>query len=548
MSNIILRIAAKTDVGLARQNNEDNFQASADLSTTPMSWVNNKSFNLGEKGTLLVVADGMGGMNAGEVASAIAIETVRDSFVPERLTPEVTGSRFTIEKFMNNVIVEADQRIKAEGRSNPESRGMGTTIVIAWLIDGMLYVSWCGDSRAYVYNPMAGLHQISKDHSYVQQLVDKGSISPEDAFDYPESNIITRCLSDATQKARPESLLHPYQLCNGDIVMLCTDGLSGMLRDPEMEAIIRNTEQDMDVMTDALIRGACDASGSDNITLCVAQIMQGAAECNPAVFEEYDRRLAGPERKKPVAAPTGANASFEPQGREPEIKPKKDNTLKYLFGAVLAVVVLAGLGFGGWKYFGSKKEKANVATKDSLRRDSVQATNGTFIFYLSKDGKLKPGLTASPDGNFDIYRPTDSIRLSINRGKIDSIIPIHSEKPAHVSQQPNDNNNQSAQSGQGHQNDEHHSGIFNQLDKPGQGGSQENKQNNSDKVSSNKNVTPGGSNNGLNEVIKTEDDDETLAKIAKKYNVKLEDLKALNKGYDAKQKLKKGTRIILPTK
>ena len=172
MNKIKFKIAAKTDVGLERSNNEDNFQASSDLLITPMRWVNNEICQLGEKGALLVVADGMGGMNAGEVASQIAIDTVRDEFAPINITPEITKSRYTIEKFMNEVVVKADAKIKDVSKKRPETRGMGTTIVIAWLYNDNLYVSWCGDSRAYVYNPEHGLHRLTKDHSYVQQLVD----------------------------------------------------------------------------------------------------------------------------------------------------------------------------------------------------------------------------------------------------------------------------------------------------------------------------------------------------------------------------------------
>ncbi len=293
MNTIKFRLAAKTDVGLVRTNNEDNFQASSDLSGGQMRWVNNEICSLGDKGALIVVADGMGGMNAGEVASELAIETIRECFSPEKITPEVMKTRYTIEKYMNDAIVAADQKIKTEAKARPETKGMGTTIVIGWILDGRLFLSWCGDSRAYVYNPLAGLHQISKDHSYVQNLVDKGSITREEAFDFPDSNIITRCLSDGTTKAKPESLLKPYEICDNDIIMLCTDGLSGMIRDQEIESIIRQNEHNMDVLIDELIKAACEAEGSDNITICLCQILQGGGSCNPSVFIDYDRRLNG---------------------------------------------------------------------------------------------------------------------------------------------------------------------------------------------------------------------------------------------------------------
>lgn len=293
MSTIKFRIAAKTDVGLVRTNNEDNFQASSDLSGEQMRWVNNEICSLGDKGALIVVADGMGGMNAGEVASELAIETIRDYFSPDKLTVDVLKNRFSIEKYMSDAIIAADARIKAEAKTRPETKGMGTTIVIGWLLDGKLFISWCGDSRAYVYNPCAGLHQISKDHSYVQNLVDKGSITREEAFDFPDSNIITRCLSDGTTKAKPESLLKPYEVCDNDIILLCTDGLNGMIRDTEIESIIKANEHNMDTLADELIAAACEAEGSDNITICLCQILQGGSVCNPSVFLDYDKRLNG---------------------------------------------------------------------------------------------------------------------------------------------------------------------------------------------------------------------------------------------------------------
>ncbi len=273
MANIKFSISAKTDVGCIRKNNEDNFQAASDLTQQQMSWVNNQSYDLGANGALLVVADGMGGMNAGEVASEIAIQTIKDFFTPDRITPEVTKTRFTIEKFMKEVVIEADNRIKAQ--STAETHGMGTTIVIAWLYDGFCYVCWCGDSRAYIYNPTNGLFQISKDHSFVQTLVDAGKITEDEAFDYPDSNVITRCLCDAPQKAEPECMLTPQPLCNGDMIMLCSDGLCGMIRDRDIKEIMRANADNADVCVDQLIAAALRAGGKDNVTVAVARIESG---------------------------------------------------------------------------------------------------------------------------------------------------------------------------------------------------------------------------------------------------------------------------------
>lgn len=350
MNTLKFKVAAKTDVGLVRTNNEDNFQVASDLSSGQMRWVNNEICSLGEKGALLVVADGMGGMNAGEVASELAIETVREYFALENLTPEVTKNRFSIEKYMNDVVVAADARIKREARNNPEAKGMGTTIVIAWILDGKLYVSWCGDSRAYIYNPEAGLHQITKDHSYVQSLVDKGALSREEAFDFPDSNIITRSLSDGTSKAKPESLMKPYELCNNDIVLLCTDGLNGMIRDAEIEAVIRNNEHDMSLLVDELIQAACDAEGSDNVTICLCKVLQGGGICNPSVFDETERRLNGGGSISNNIVRTLINGGDDEE---------EDNKKRWPLILAFSMVVVLGLAGLGWWYFSKPEPKPN---------------------------------------------------------------------------------------------------------------------------------------------------------------------------------------------
>lgn len=308
MSQIKFRMAAMTDMGRVRTNNEDNFQVSADLDITPMRWTNNQTVDLGQRGALLAVADGMGGTNAGEVASEIAMETLREMFTPERITDEVVKTRYTIERFMKEVVVEADKRIKSHAASHPESKGMGTTMVMAWLIDGKVYVCWCGDSRAYVFNPATGLKQISKDHSYVQELVDAGKLDAEDAFDFPESNIITRCLCDGGPAAKPDVLLMPHELCDGDVIMLCSDGLSGMIRDHDTQAIMARDVDDLDLMVRDLIKGALDGGGADNVTIALAQIISGGKNATASPAQPARKRKVSdtldPDNPKDPAADT----------------------------------------------------------------------------------------------------------------------------------------------------------------------------------------------------------------------------------------------------
>ena len=281
MPSIKFKVAAKTDVGLIRTNNEDNFQISWDLSTLPMRWVNNETHLLGSKGCLLVVADGMGGAKAGEVASQIAIDSIKSSFAPGNLSEKVTESKDSINAFIKAAILLADERIKNYAKDHPETKGMGTTIVVAWIIAGNLYIGWCGDSRAYLYNHIYGLKRLTKDHSYVQQLVDAGKLSEEEAFDFPDSNIITQCLSASPQKCRPETLASPIELSNNDTLLLCTDGLCGMIRDAEIKSTFDSANTDLLRTADVLISKALDASGSDNVTLCLFNVVDGLRNATP---------------------------------------------------------------------------------------------------------------------------------------------------------------------------------------------------------------------------------------------------------------------------
>lgn len=348
METLTFRMAAKTDVGRVRTNNEDNFQVASDLRAATMSWQNNQICTLGEKGALLVVADGMGGMNAGEVASEIAINTIRSYFESGHITAESIANDATINAFMKKAVSEADRKIKEEARNRPETKGMGTTLVIGWLLKGRLYVAWCGDSRAYVYNPINGLKQISKDHSYVQELVDAGRLRPEDAFDYPDSNIITRCLSDSSTPAIADCLSVPYEVCLGDIILLCSDGLSGLLRDKEIEQLLAAYRDDMDAAVTALIDGACNAGGHDNVTVCLCQIMSGAKEAVPS---------------NRATQTTGEMDNTQ----APVIK--KQHTLLY---CILAVLLTGIIGMGTWWVVKKlKNAETTSATFSSIKVESI---------------------------------------------------------------------------------------------------------------------------------------------------------------------------------
>lgn len=261
-------LTAGTDVGLVRNNNEDNFIVCPELGKD--EWFVPENVNmpivLGPNGSLLVVADGMGGLNAGEVASAIAVDTVRKYF-SEADFSLIKSDDKSIEKFLKNVITEADYCIKQHVKENPDTKGMGTTLILVWILESGAHLAWCGDSRAYIFNKVSGLIRFSKDHSYVQELVDKGILDEELAFDHPDSNIITRCLGDFPEKARPD--YKSYYLQNGDYILLCSDGLCGYCRDNEIQEIMIAHQEDVNICKNQLISAALGAGGYDNVTVAL---------------------------------------------------------------------------------------------------------------------------------------------------------------------------------------------------------------------------------------------------------------------------------------
>ena len=270
MSELKFKLAAGTNVGLIRDNNEDNFVVCSDLGTS--EWLIPQAADLGERGALLVVADGMGGANAGEVASAIAIETIQKEFCDEQFKELDVDDDVAILEFMVKVVKNADRNIKNVSMNDSSKAGMGTTLVMVWLLGEKAYVCWCGDSRCYVLNKKKGLIQLSKDHSYVQELVDKGELEPEMMHEHPLSNVITRCLGDVEKEAEPDTLVyHPH---DGDVFMLCSDGLCGLVSDAAISEIMNAQSEDLTLCKNDLISAALAAGGYDNVTVAMAAIKE----------------------------------------------------------------------------------------------------------------------------------------------------------------------------------------------------------------------------------------------------------------------------------
>lgn len=274
MSKVVFNIAEICDKA-GRSVNQDNFWVCPDVAAFiaggSVAADGAADVVLSDKGALLVVADGMGGMNAGEVASQIVVDSLKRSFSDlDSVALDDSGS---VKDFIRQAIVEADGEIKKYAAAHPETEGMGSTVVLAWLLGETVYVGWCGDSRAYCYNPANGLVRLSHDHSYVQELVDSNKISEEHAFNHPNSNIITRSLGDSGEKARPE--VREYPLHSDDMFLLCSDGLCGLLRDEEIESILSRNRRSVEDSLNALWRRGQEEGWTDNVTIELAKVASG---------------------------------------------------------------------------------------------------------------------------------------------------------------------------------------------------------------------------------------------------------------------------------
>lgn len=317
MTKTTLKIVASTNMGLVRTNNEDNFIVCPDLEKGEWLLPQSEDYlDLGKYGALLVVADGMGGANAGEVASEIAVETIKTLCSPEELEKLVFDDK-NIPTFLEDAVQKANDNIRSRSEQDAATSGMGTTIVMAWIYGNVAYITWCGDSRCYVYNSKLGLQRLSKDHSYVQELVDKGELDPETAFHHPYSNVITKCLDGGKKHAVPES--RKYELKDGDILLLCTDGLSGLCRDDEIIKILSENE-DLLTCKNTLINAALSNGGHDNVTVAMADI-----------------KILDDDKDKPVP---GGTVGF-----------KKRSKKKIFCWFIFILLVLAALCYVAYKYY-----------------------------------------------------------------------------------------------------------------------------------------------------------------------------------------------------
>ena len=260
--NIKITAFGKTDVGLIREHNEDNFLlADVDAGLKTSSLDDNLQFTLGAKGALFLVCDGMGGAAAGEVASTMAVETIAAEM--EKRTP---STREGFARSMRRAVELTNEKINLQSRINQNERGMGTTCTAVGLMDRNLLVGQIGDSRCYVLRGKA-LAQITKDQSLAWQLIEAGAMTVEEAKSFEHANIILQALG---VQEKVDVILSSVPLCRGDVVLVSSDGLHGPVTDDEMRDILL-AESDPKKACEALIGKALDREGPDNITVVVAR-------------------------------------------------------------------------------------------------------------------------------------------------------------------------------------------------------------------------------------------------------------------------------------
>lgn len=259
------KLEAGTNVGLIRTRNDDMFLASADLKAGQWFFPQSNEFvNLGQYGALLVVADGEN--KGGDVASAIAVETIQLKFTNNSLK-WIVNDDIAIRKFLIDAVKSADLNIYNRSKTDKLNQGMTASIVLAWILANKVYVCWCGNCRCYKYRN-SKMVQVTKDHSYVQELVDKAIISVDEMRTHPLSNVLLRCLGDLEKRAQPD--IRQFELHGDETILLCSDGLYKPLDDIDIYKVIRNNHS-LNECKNELISVALKKGGDDNITVVVLE-------------------------------------------------------------------------------------------------------------------------------------------------------------------------------------------------------------------------------------------------------------------------------------
>jgi serine/threonine protein phosphatase PrpC len=267
-----VRSFALTDPGRVRPANEDQFvivELARTMSIHQTSVPQAKVQYSSHRGHLFIVADGMGGHQAGEVASALGVVTVEGFLLNtlKRFFHLQVPEEQNVMKEFQHALIEADARIFEEAYRHPEMLGMGTTLTMAFAVNWTLLIAHAGDSRCYVLS-QGELHQLTQDHTKVAEMVRLGVLSPAEAARHPNRHVITNVLGGHEPGVRVE--MHKLDLELADVLLLCSDGLSEMVPEARIVAIL-SEEQEPRRACERLVAEANERGGKDNITAIVAR-------------------------------------------------------------------------------------------------------------------------------------------------------------------------------------------------------------------------------------------------------------------------------------
>ncbi len=310
---IEVRVFGQTDVGQVREHNEDNFLI-ADLTRKTREFDAAEVKPLGRSGAVFGVCDGMGGAAAGEVASQLAVDIIYDR-LSEAKPPR---HREDLARRLVKAVQDAGLRIFGEARADRTRRGMGTTSTIATLIDDRLFLAQVGDSRAYVLRD-GELTQVTRDQSLVNQLIEAGQLTEEEAETFEHNNIILQALG--TSEVVQVDLTY-VDLRADDTLLLCSDGLSGMVRSDDIRGILVELEDPVEACG-KLIASANEAGGHDNVTVVIVKFagtdLPPPSEDDDAVtYRKYSfTDTEGPDEE---AALSSDRAAFRDTAKLPPMK------------------------------------------------------------------------------------------------------------------------------------------------------------------------------------------------------------------------------------
>ena len=284
-ADVRVKLFARTDVGQVREHNEDNFLV-ADMSRRSRGLLEaNRATAIGPQGCVFAVCDGMGGAAAGEIASQLAVDIIYERLVDG--LGERPIKRDDLARRLVRAVEAAGLRIFHEAKADRSRRGMGTTVTAAALVDEVLFFAQVGDSRGYILRGDT-LVQVTRDQSLVNQLIEAGQLTEEEAETFEHNNIILQALgtSDTVQVD-----LTYVELRKGDILLLCSDGLSGMVRFEEIRELLKSSVEPLDICK-SLTERANQAGGHDNITVIVVQFDGNTlkpldAETEPLKYRKY---------------------------------------------------------------------------------------------------------------------------------------------------------------------------------------------------------------------------------------------------------------------